>query len=239
MNSNYLYLKRFFDLLFALIGILSLMPVFIPIIILLKFTAEGEIFYRQERIGKSMKSFYILKFATMLKNSSKIGHGSLTVRNDPRITKAGIWLRRSKINELPQLWNVLIGDMSFIGPRPLLLKGIGMYSEEARSKIVSTKPGITGIGSLIFRDEEKLVTIYSEKGYDSKQYYQLYIFPFKGQLESWYITRQSFLLDFKILFATFWSVLTNQINFAFRLFPSLPSRPEILTQNYLSKLKKI
>lgn len=239
MNSNYLYIKRFLDFLFASIGILLLIPVFIPIIILLKFTAEGEIFYRQERIGKSMKSFYILKFATMLKNSSKIGYGSLTVRNDPRITKAGIWLRRSKVNELPQLWNVLIGDMSFIGPRPLLFKGIGMYSEEARLKIVSTKPGITGIGSLIFRDEEKLVTIYSEKGYDSKEYYKLYIFPFKGQLESWYISRQSFLLDLKILFATFWSVLTNQINFIFRLFPSLPNRPEILTQNYLSKLKKI
>jgi len=239
MNSKYIYLKRFFDFLLALIGMLLLMPVFIPIIILLKFTAEGEIFYRQERIGKSMKPFYILKFATMLKESSKMGNGNLTVRNDPRITTTGIWLRRSKINELPQLWNVLVGEMSFIGPRPLLSKGIGMYSEDVRLQIVSTKPGITGIGSLIFRDEEKLVTIYNEKGYDSKEYYQLYIFPFKGQLESWYIKRQSFLIDFKILFATLWSVLTNQINFVFRLFPSLPNRPEILTQNYLSKLKKI
>jgi lipopolysaccharide/colanic/teichoic acid biosynthesis glycosyltransferase len=219
-------------------GLLLLLPVFIPIIILLKFTAEGEVFYKQERIGSIGNPFYILKFATMLKESSKMGHGNLTVRNDPRITFLGGFLRKSKINELPQLWNVLVGEMSFIGPRPMLSKGISMYTEEVRIKILSTKPGITGIGSLVFRDEEKLVTIYNEKGYNTKEYYQLYIFPFKGELESWYIARQSFGLDFKILFATFWSIVTNKINFIFQLFPSLPNRPEILTQNYLSKLNK-
>lgn len=236
MHSNYFYVKRFCDVLFASLGLLVLVPFLLPIIILLKYTSEGEVFYKQERIGTNSKAFYILKFATMLKNSSNIGNKNLTVRNDPRVTPIGRLLRKSKINELPQLWNVLIGDMSFIGPRPLLSKGIGMYSEEARNQILSIRPGITGIGSLIFRDEEQLVTLYNQKGYDTKEYYQLHIFPFKGEVECWYVSRQSFWLDIKILFATFWSIATNKTNFIFNLFPSLPKRPVFLTLNYLSKL---
>ncbi len=119
----YKHIKRFFDIVFSLIALLLLSPVLVPIIILLLLTGEHEVFYRQDRVGYKNKIFRIWKFATMLKNSPNMGHGDMTMRGDSRITPVGKFLRQSKINELPQLINILTGDMSFVGPRPLMKVG--------------------------------------------------------------------------------------------------------------------
>ena len=145
-------IKRIFDLIASLIGLLVISPLFILIIIILKFTGEGEIFYLQKRIGLNNRPFYIYKFATMLKDSHNMGNKTLTVRKDPRITSVGTILRLTKINELPQILNVIIGNMALIGPRPLLEIGYNKYSQKTKDVICKNKPGISGIGSLIFRD---------------------------------------------------------------------------------------
>ncbi|MEZ4892332.1 MAG: sugar transferase [Saprospiraceae bacterium] len=152
-------MKRLIDIIVAIIALLILMPVFIPIMILLRFSAEGEVFYGQERIGYKNRKFRIWKFATMLKNSPNMGTGSLTVRNDPRVTTIGRFLRRSKLNELPQLINLLTGDMTLVGPRPQMKVDFEAYSAEVQAHIYDARPGITGIGSIVFRDEEKLLSV--------------------------------------------------------------------------------
>ena len=124
----YNFFKRLLDIIVSLFSLIILLPVFIPIIIILKFSAEGEVFYFQERIGINNSRFQIWKFATMLKNSMNMGSGSITLQNDFRVTKIGKFLRKTKINELPQLLNVLIGDMSLIGPRPMTDEGYKSFS---------------------------------------------------------------------------------------------------------------
>ncbi|HRF25570.1 MAG TPA: sugar transferase, partial [Chitinophagaceae bacterium] len=124
----YKHIKRFFDIIFSLLAIILLSPILIPVIILLLLTGEHEVFYRQDRVGYKNKIFKIWKFATMLKNSPNMGDGDITKRGDPRITRVGKLLRQSKINELPQLINILTGDMSFVGPRPLMKVGFDRYT---------------------------------------------------------------------------------------------------------------
>ena len=131
----YSFLKRIFDIIIASIALILLLPIFIPVILILRFTAEGEVFYFQNRIGKDCKYFDIWKFATMLKNSSNIGTGDITLRNDPRVTSFGKFLRKSKINELPQVINVLLGDMSIVGPRPTVRKHAEAYPDDVRKLI--------------------------------------------------------------------------------------------------------
>ena len=154
----YSILKRTFDVLMSGIAILILSPLLIPVIILLKLTGEGYVFYKQERVGYKNKTFLIWKFATMLKNSMNMGTGSITLQNDPRVTKIGSFLRKTKINELPQIINILKGDISLVGPRPLVEKTFSAYNEEVQSKIYNVKPGLTGIGSIVFRDEESIIS---------------------------------------------------------------------------------
>ena len=154
----YNFVKRFFDIVFSLLAIIILLPLFIPIIILLLLTGEHEVFFRQERVGYKNKIFKILKFATMLKNSPNMGDGDITKRGDPRITAVGKFLRQSKLNELPQVFNILFGDMSFVGPRPLMKVGFDRYSDEMKGKVYNVQPGLTGIGSIQFRDEELIIT---------------------------------------------------------------------------------
>ncbi len=229
----YNYLKRYFDIIFSVIALLLLLPVFIPIMILLKLTGEGEVFYRQERVGFQHKTFGILKFATMLKNSAKMGSGLVTVRKDPRITPLGGFLRRFKINELPQLWNVLTGEMSFVGPRPLPESSVVKYTDGVRKILYKNRPGITGIGSLIFRDEEKLVTCWKNTGGEPLDYYRSYIYPYKGMLEKWYYENISFTTDIKIIFLTAWSIFYSHSNLPYRFFRNLPSKPEELTEKWI------
>ncbi|MBK8563703.1 MAG: sugar transferase [Saprospiraceae bacterium] len=224
----YLFLKRIIDIVLTLVALLLLSPLMLPIILVLKFTAEGEVWYFQKRIGLNNQYFDIWKFATMLKNSPSIGSGTITVRNDPRVTPIGKFLRKSKINELPQIINVLIGDMSIVGPRPLDDRAFNDYSKEVQTKIYKSKPGITGIGSIIFRDEELLV---SSTEIHPHEYYRKFIAPYKGALEMWYQQNASLFTDFKIIFLTAWQIFFPKSNFAYKLFKHLPARPDFLSTN--------
>jgi lipopolysaccharide/colanic/teichoic acid biosynthesis glycosyltransferase len=217
----YKIIKRFFDILFSLLAIIILLPIFIPIVILLLLTGEHEVFFRQERVGYKNKIFRIWKFATMLKNSPNMGHGDVTVRKDPRITSIGRFLRQSKLNELPQVINILTGDMSFVGPRPLMKVGFDRYSDEMKSKVYNTQPGLTGIGSIVFRDEELIIT---QSSLPPHECYRDVILPYKGALEVWYQQHQGFYTDFMILFLTAWYVLFPKSNLVYKVFPSLPKR---------------
>lgn len=215
----YKFLKRLLDVAVSLVAIIILLPLLIPVMIGLKLTGEGYIFYKQKRIGLNNKYFYILKFATMLKDSPNLGSGSITLRNDPRVTPMGGFLRKTKINELPQIFNILLGDISLVGPRPLVDKTFNAYTEEVKSVIYKVKPGLTGIGSIVFRDEENLV---SNSKLDPHEYYEQVIAPYKGALEMWYQQRASFLLDIQIIFLTAWVIIFSKSNLAFRLFKDLP-----------------
>ncbi len=217
----YSFIKRFFDVVFSLIALLLLLPVFIPVILLLLLTGEHRVFYRQQRIGYQNNTFRIWKFATMLKNSPNMGNGDVTTRNDPRVTKVGRFLRISKLNELPQLINILSGDMSFVGPRPLMKVSFERYSDEMKEKIYRIKPGLTGIGSILFRDEELIV---SQSNLPPHECYRQVILPYKGKVEMWYQQNVSFLTDLFILFMTGWSIVSPRTNFIYSVFPSLPRR---------------
>ena len=218
--TMYIFLKRITDLLIATIALILLSPLLIPSIIILLLTGEREVFYFQKRIGYKNKLFNIWKFATMLKNSPNIGTGEITLRNDSRVTTFGKILRMTKVNELPQIINVFKGDMSIVGPRPLMEVSFKQYPDEVQQKIYNSKPGITGIGSLIFRDEEKIVS-------DAPDLRAMYknIYLYKGKLELWYQAHASLYTDFMIIFLTAWSILFPQNNLTNRVFKNLPERP--------------
>jgi lipopolysaccharide/colanic/teichoic acid biosynthesis glycosyltransferase len=218
----YKFLKRLLDIVISLITLIILLPVFIPIIIILRFTAEGEVFYFQERIGINNSRFQIWKFATMLKNSMDMGSGSITLQNDFRVTKIGAFLRKTKINELPQIINILKGDISLVGPRPLVTKSFSAYNEEVQSKIYNVKPGLTGIGSIIFRDEESIISAVSDEG--PHEFYKRIIAPYKGELEMWYQENSSFLLDLQLIFMTAWVILAPTSKLYEKWFKDLPKR---------------
>jgi len=215
----YLIIKRVFDIVFSLIALIILSPLLIPIVILLQLTGEHEVFYFQKRIGYKNREFNIWKFATMLKNSPNIGTGEITLRNDPRVTKMGKFLRITKINELPQVINVLKGDMSIVGARPLMKKSFDLYTEDVKAVVYNTPPGITGMGSIIFRDEEEIISESS----DIQQTYRQ-IFEYKGQLEKWYQQHISFFTDFMIIFLTAWHIIFTKSKLVHKVFPSLPQR---------------
>jgi lipopolysaccharide/colanic/teichoic acid biosynthesis glycosyltransferase len=215
----YKFIKRFIDLLIATIALLLLSPILIPSIIILLFTGEHTVFYFQKRVGYKNRFFDIWKFATMLKNSPNIGTGEITLRNDPRVTAFGKLLRITKVNELPQIINVFKGDMSIVGPRPLMEVSVKLYPEEIRNKIYNCKPGMTGIGSLIFRDEEKIVS----DAADPKAMYAR-IYPYKGELEMWYQSHASLYTDFMIIFLTAWSIIFPKNQLVRKIFKDLPPR---------------
>jgi lipopolysaccharide/colanic/teichoic acid biosynthesis glycosyltransferase len=215
----YKILKRFFDLFIAAVSLIILLPVLIPAIIILKLTGEHEVFYFQKRMGFRNQTFNIWKFATMLKNSPNMGTGEITLRNDPRVTKFGKLLRMTKINELPQIINVFKGDMSIVGPRPLMEVSYRLYSPEVQRVIYNSKPGITGIGSLMFRDEERILS-------DAKDPKAMYasIYPYKGALEMWYQQHASVYTDIMIIFLTGWSIIFPDTKLVNRIFTDLPQR---------------
>ena len=217
-------------------ALLCLLPCFIPIIILLRFTGEGEVFYRQTRMGIQQNTFGILKFATMLKDSLNIGSKTVTTRNDPRITPMGKWLRMTKINELPQLWNVFVGDMSFVGPRPLLVKSFLKYAEDVQAIITQNKPGITGLGSIVFRDEEKLTSHVKKLGGEPLGYYRFYIYPYKGELEVYYHKHKGLWTDLKILLLTAWKIVFKHSQIEYLFFSDLPKKPISLTLQGIEQL---
>lgn len=218
----YKFIKRLIDIVVSFIAIVFLLPISIPVMLLLKLTDEGEIFYFQERIGFKNEKFLIWKFATMLKNSMNLGTGSITLKNDFRVTKIGKFLRKTKLNELPQLINIFKGDLSIIGPRPLVQKDFDAYSEKIKQIVYNVKPGLTGVGSIVFRDEESLISEKYDK--DPHIYYKNIIAPYKGELEIWYQQNKSISLDLKLIFLTAWVVLFPNSNLHFKLLKDLPKR---------------
>ena len=219
------FFKRLFDVLFSTLAIIILSPLLIPIIIGLLMTGEHYVFYLQKRIGFKNKTFSIYKFATMLKNSPNIGTGLHTTTKDSRILPLGGFLRKTKINELPQLFNILEGTMSIIGPRPLVDKTFDPYSHEVKNKIYNVKPGLSGIGSIIFRNEEILL---SSSTIPLNEFYKKFISPYKGELELWYQDNISFYTDFTIIFLTIWVIFFPKSNLVYKVFKGLPSPPDFL-----------
>ena len=218
----YRFLKRTTDIVVSATAILILAPLLVPVMLILRFTGEGEVFYRQQRVGYQNKTFDILKFATMLKDSPNMKGGEITLRRDPRVLPFGGFLRMTKINELPQLFNILKGDMSLVGPRPLMDVSFRMYTPEVQNVVYRSVPGLTGIGSLVFRDEEKLA---SRPGIDPRKFYREQIYPYKGQLELWYYTNRGIGTDLKILGLTAWHVAFSNSMLMWTFFSNLPTPP--------------
>ena len=219
------FFKRLIDIILALVALSILSPLLIPVCIGLLLTGEHYIFYFQKRIGYKNKNFHIWKFATMTKNSPNMAGGLHTIRKDPRILPMGGFLRKTKINELPQLINILIGDMSIIGPRPLVDKTFTPYPEHVKAVIYNVKPGLTGIGSIVFRDEEDLL---SRTTMPLEEYYRVHISPYKGELEIWYQKNLSAYTDLMLVFLTAWAIVAPKNNLVYSVFRDLPERPEEL-----------
>jgi len=212
-------LKRIFDIVFSSIAILLVLPLFVPIIIILRFTGEGKVFYKQTRVGVDKRPFDLLKFSTMLENSSNMQSGDVTSANDPRVLPVGKILRKTKINELPQFFNILKGDMSLVGPRPTTFKNYSYYSEKIQLSIKHLKPGLTGVGSIIFRDEESFI---KNASISPIEYYKNEIAPFKGELELWYSQKQNFLVDTILVFITLIVVIVPSSKILNKTFTDLP-----------------
>ena len=219
----YKLIKRLLDILLSLTLIIILIPVWIPICLILIITGEHRIFYIQKRVGLDCKPFSIWKHATMLKNSEYMHGGLYTTRNDPRILPFGAFLRKTKLDEIPQLFHILSGKMSFVGPRPLVVNN--PYPNYLQEEIYKIKPGVTGIGSIIFRNEERLLT---EAKIKPEEFYANHILPYKASLELWYQKNITFWTDTKLMFCTIYALIIPDTSLPFVLFPSLPSVPNEL-----------
>ena len=217
-------MQRFLDVLFSGLALLVLSPLLVPIAILLRYTGEGEIFFLQERVGKDGKPFNLYKFATMLKNSPNIGTGTVTMKNDPRVLPMGKFLRKTKINELPQLLNIFLRDMSVVGPRPQAHRCFNAFPVELQSVIVQVKPGLSGIGSIVFRGEEDILAEHA----GSVEFYDKMIAPYKGEVEVWYVYHQTMLTYFAVILVTVWVVLFPSSGVVWRVFKGLPVPPDEL-----------
>ncbi|CAM8383944.1 WcaJ Sugar transferases involved in lipopolysaccharide synthesis [Candidatus Methylopumilus planktonicus] len=211
---------RAFDIFFSFVFLLVLFPALLLICFFLRLSGEGEVFFSQLRIGLNGKAFYVYKFATMLKNSPNMGTKTLTTLDDSRILPFGKFLRKTKLNEIPQLFNILNGDMSIVGPRPLTEQSRIFYSKRALNKINKLKPGLTGLGSLFFRHEELML---SNNPNLAMNVYQKKISPIKSELEIWYFSNRNFSLDIKIIFLTILLIFVKKNNLIFKLIPNLPA----------------
>lgn len=192
--------KRLFDLIVSTVGLLILAPFFLLIGLIIKLTSSGPVFYLQQRVGKDGVLFRLFKFRTMRINADKAAAITIGER-DSRITSVGYWLRKFKIDELPQLINVWKGEMSLVGPRPEVKKFVDLYSDQQR-EVLTAKPGITDFASIEFRNENKLL----EGKEDPIDFYIREIMPVKLALNLKYIRSQSFWLDIRIIFQTVFSI---------------------------------
>ena len=190
-------LKRVFDLVFVIIGILVLAPVFLLIILLIKWDRDGAVLFKQERVGLHGKLFKVLKFRTMVVNAEKQG-AKVTTGGDPRITRTGQWLRKYKLDELPQLINVIKGEMSLVGPRPEVPEYVAFYSEQQKRNILSIPPGITDLASIEFRNENEILACSNDPVRD----YREKVLPIKLKFYEQYVKERTLWLDFKIIIKT-------------------------------------
>ena len=216
-------LKRFLDIIFSSTAIVLLTPLLLPVMIILRLTGEGYIFYCQKRIGQHGKPFNLLKFATMFKDSPNMVGGNITAKEDPRIFPFGKFLRKYKINEIPQLANVWIGDMSIIGRRPTVPEHFDFYEEEVKNIISKHKPGLSGISSIVFRNEEKYFINKDTK--ENKKFYKEKIAPYKGELELWYCKKQSIIVDILLIITTISTVFVPSLKLHNYFFRDLPKHP--------------
>ena len=214
-------MQRLLDIVFSGLALLLLSPLLVPIAIALRLTGEGEVFFIQQRVGRGGQPFGLYKFATMLKNSPNLGTGTVTVKNDPRVLPLGRFLRKTKINELPQLLNIFKGDMSIIGPRPQTRRCFDAFPARSQAEIIKVRPGLSGIGSIVFRDEEELMHASKEP----ERFYDEVIMPYKGALEEWYVAHQGLWTYLAAIFVTAWVVLVPESRLAWRVFPQLPAVP--------------
>lgn len=217
--------KRLFDIVASGIALLFLAIPLLIVMLILRCTGEGEVWYPQDRVGLNGKRFKVFKFATMRKDSEVTGTRDITLQNDPRVLPFGRFLRKAKINELPQVINIFIGDMSVVGWRPLMPKSFAYYPQHIQEQIIRMKPGLTGIGSICFRDEEA-ITARAKKS--PEMVYREDIAPYKGELELWYQKHQSFLLDMQLIFLTAWALLRPGSRLHERWLSDLPLRPASL-----------
>lgn len=213
--------QRFFDILFSSVAIIILFPFGCLISIVLMFSGEGEIFYIQKRIGLNGQEFGLIKFATMLKNSPSIGTKTITLKKDPRILPFGRLLRLTKINELPQLINVILGDMSVVGPRPMVPETYCKYPKDAQFIINKVRPGLSGLGSIVFRDEERFLS----SNENSVTFYRKNIIPYKAELEVWFVEQRSIVLYFQIIFLTIWVILFPKSDLINKIIKNYPREP--------------
>jgi len=195
-------LKRLFDIVLSILGIVILLPIFIIVILIIKSDSKGPFIYKQKRVGRGESNFNIYKFRTMFVESDK--KSLLTAGSkDNRITKAGFYLRKYKIDELPQLWNILIGDMSFVGPRPETPNFVALYNEDQK-KVLSVRPGLTDYATLEYYSEEAAIL---ELEKNPEEAYIKIIMPAKLKLNLKYIQEKSFISDLKIIFKTLVKIL--------------------------------
>lgn len=218
-------MQRFLDIVLSGLALLMLSPLLLLVVLILRLTGEGEVFFRQSRVGLHGKPFGLLKFATMLKNSPNVGTGTVTVKDDPRVLPFGRFLRKTKLNELPQLLNILKGDMSIIGPRPQTRRCFDAFPRASQAEIVKVRPGLSGVGSIVFRNEEELMHASREP----ERFYDEVIMPYKGKLEEWYVANQGLNIYMFSILATAWVVLFPETQLVRRLFNGrLPPPPESL-----------
>jgi lipopolysaccharide/colanic/teichoic acid biosynthesis glycosyltransferase len=213
--------QRLLDVTLATGALVAIFPLLAVAAVILRCTGEGDVFYMQDRVGRNGNIFKLLKFATMLRDSPKLGAGAVTLKDDPRVLPFGRFLRRSKINELPQLWNVLVGDMSLVGPRPMVPKTFAAYPAESQPILSSVRPGLSGVGSIIFRDEESLLG-----GSDNPiSFYSKVVNPYKAELECWYVEHQGLRTYIEVISLTMWAVMFKKTKLPWRIWQSLPTPP--------------
>jgi len=217
-------MQRIFDIVFSGIALVLLSPILLPLTLILRVTGEGEIFFPQNRVGLGGKYFKMFKFATMLKDSPNIGTGTVTVKNDPRILPMGEFLRKTKLNEMPQLINIFNGSMSIIGPRPQTQRCFDAFPKMSQNEIIKVRPGLSGIGSIIFRNEEDMM----HANNDPDKFYDEIVMPYKGSLEEWYVSHHNFCTYFSLIVLTVWVVIRPNSDLAWKLFKDLPVPPDSL-----------
>ena len=214
-------MQRLLDIVISGLALMLLSPILALVVVLLKFSGEGEVFFIQDRVGRFRNPIRLLKFVTMIKNSPNMGTGTVTVKDDPRVLPFGKLLRKTKVNELPQLINIFKGDMSIIGPRPQTERCFNAFPADAQVSIIKVRPGLSGIGSVIFRNEEEML----HNADNASFFYDRIIMPYKGSLERWYVENQTLFNYFLLIFVTAWIVIRPRSKLAWYLFKELPKPP--------------
>ena len=216
---------RLFDIILSFFGILIVSPILIIVSIILSVTGHA-VFFTQIRVGQGNKHFNVIKFTTMAKNAERIDFNDISFVNDTRYFSFGKVLNKTKINELPQLFNIILGDMSFIGPRPLVPETFyNYYTKEAQAAIMKIKPGLSGISSVVFRNED---IIRSKTTLSNEDFARQYLFPYKGEIEKWQVMNHTLKNYFLLIGLTIIAVILPKNQIHKKLFKDLPDPPNTI-----------